>query len=552
MNKTKLLLCFSILASPVLYPNSTGSIAPSKTGCGSCNNECECRYLSYTSFAFRPQFQAGSPEYITAFRDRMNARENGHGGALQIALFGSRSTDERALGVYFTPFCKSQLLAKTTNLDGGTDVLTQHFNILTDTPNPLQDFESIVSFCPKTSTFGIGISYRQRLGKFEPDNPDKRYAWFEISAPITRMKTTMGLCEQILSPNNKALQVPNLNQRFYACMTQALNQCAWKYGKISPCPLCKWGLADITVRFGKEFVKCDKCLFDAYLGFIFPTGNRRTACYVFEPIIGHAKHFGILFGPSIQLELWKYEEKERKFEMSFDINAQYLFSKMEMRSFDLKCRPWSRYMEVYCNKEQATEAAMMAAQGQLTQAMLLSTPGINVFTKCMKVYPKLSFSTLLSVIYSSEKFKLEVGYNFYAKQSECIDMKCKWCEGPAIKDAIGMGYTNALRMIHRNFTAGFTSPPPPAPPQFIIPPDPIVATTPLDLYDLNVIKESDIDLNSCAHLGFVSHALYLSVGGKWDKRNFPPFVNFGVSYEFGKENMILDRWTLWAKTGFSF
>lgn len=550
MNKIKNILLVLLLSIPV-YANicnrATGSVGASICGGCGCNNECVCRYLSYTTFALRPQFQTGTVEYTTAFRDRMYAKENGHGGAFQVTLFGSKSTDEHALGTYFTPFCKSQLRVKYTNIYGEADIIAQHFNILTEDE---QNFDSIISFCPKVSTFGIGLSYRQRLNKLDTDDPYKRYAWFEISAPITRIKTNMGLCEKILT-SAQAHQVEGLNQRFFSCMTQAFNQCAWKYGKISPCPLCKWGLADITLKIGKEFVKCDKCLFDGYLGFIIPTGNSRTACYVFEPIIGHTKHFGILFGPSMRFEIWKYQEKKRKFELALDINTQYLFSKMEMRSFDLKCRPWSRYMEVYCSKEQALEAfEMMQNPAQWEQGILLSTPGINVFTKCVKVYPKLSYSAILAFIYKSEKFKIEAGYNFYAKQSECVDMKCRWNEGPAIKDAIGFGFTNSLRMIDKNFTAGtavlpFSSP-------ITIPSDPIVASADITKYDLNIITESDIDCNSVAHLGYVSHTLYLALGGQWDNRTYPPFVNFGASYEFGKENMILDRWTLWAKTGFSF
>ena len=69
----------------------------------------------------------------------------------------------------------------------------------------------------------------------------------------------------------------------------------------------------------------------------------------------------------------------------------YLFSKKQIRSFDVEGRPWSRYIDVYQSMTQADEAAALGGEA----GTFLSTPGINVFTRPVNVTPGLS--TLLTV-----------------------------------------------------------------------------------------------------------------------------------------------------------
>ena len=77
-------------------------------------------------------------------------------------------------------------------------------------------------------------------------------------------------------------------------------------------------------------------------------------------------------------------------------------------------------------------------------------------------------------------------------------------------------------------------------------------TQAVDRYECNVIKACDIDLESATHPYYFSHTFYASLGARWDDREYPLFIDLGGSYEFGCENMILNRWTAWAKFGASF
>jgi len=505
---------------------------------------CECGTKSRTTFAVRQQFQAGTPEYITAFRDRMLAREDGRNGSFQVSVFGGKSTEKRKLATYFTPFCKTCLHVKSGEFNGSEDIISQHFNVMTTGDD---EFESIISLCPELSVFGIGLTYRQAINCLydnDENDPNKKHFWIEISAPITRVETNMCLKENILSTKEDPAVIDGLNQTFYANMKDAFNQKAWNFGKINgDCGCSKWGLADITFKAGYDLLRKDCCFLDAYIGFLAPTGNRRCAQYVFEPMVGHAKHWGLIYGSSLRFDVWKDEDKDRILETVFDNHSQYLFKRTECRSFDLKCKPWSRYMEVYENKNQALEAYNISETNpQLNDVYLnLSSPGINVFTQPVCVSPQLSCSSNVALIYTSKKFRGEVGYNFYARQSECIEMPC-WKNCAALKAARGAGYTNRLRDINSNLE-GTTAP---------YKPDAFDTTSAVAQYNESIIKLEDIDLESAAHPYFFSHTFYLSLGGKWDERDYPIFIDLGGSYEFGCENAILNRWTLWFKTGCSF
>jgi len=524
-------------SSKILFPLFTllfATAAYTNNGIGYNCCPCECGSQSHTTFAARQLFQPASPEYITGFRDRLSAAECGKGGAFQIAVFGGKSTEGRKLATYFTPFCKSHLLARDSNVDCCEDLISRNFNVIQEAP-----FESTLSFCPCMSVFGVGLAYKQTLKNLKEDECEKKDLWIEISAPITRVETNMCMKECILTDEAEALEVPGFNQQFFNSMSNAFRQCAWCYGKIAcNCKMVRWRLADIVVKLGYELAKCDCCFFEGYVSALIPTGNYRTAQYVFEPMVGHARHWGIGIGSNFRFDVWKNCAQDNIIEFAFDTYSHYLFKRREVRSFDLKYKPWSRYMEVYKNKAQATEANLAEEQAVKKH---LSSPGINHFTKCLCVYPGIAATFNTAAIYSGENFRAEIGYNFFARQAECVRLECcTWQEGPALKDAEGGGNTNGLRTINKNYSSQLDEC------------TGIDAALDLDNYDKNIIRACDIDLDSAAHPAFFSNTVYLSAGAHWDEKCTPAFFDVGGSYEFGCENAVLNRWTLWLKGGLSF
>jgi len=509
------------------------SAASQPANAGICGS-CDCKAISHTFFTVRPQYQSGSPEKESLFYDRMNIREDGRGGGLQIALFGGRSTYRDELGNFFSPFCQKSFYVRETGKipegDQNVDIVAQHFNIaLADENIP---FESRISFCPRLTVFGLGLTYRQNLSQLWSDDEYRTHdVWVELSTPITRVETNMCLSETILTEGERTpVEVPEIDKTFFSSITEALKQNAWCYGKIdSCCENAKWRLADLEIKGGLQR-RLDKCCYGGYIGLLIPTGNRPCATCVFEPIVGHNKHFGFTKGSFAKFEIWESDDSEWKIKSIWNWHSQYLFAREEKRSFDLKYKPWSRYMEVYSSKEQAQMAADFDAQEKNEAALFLSTPGINIFTQCMNVKPRFSTNVSSAFVFSGKKWSIEAGYNFYARSAECIELCC-WPDGIALKAETGSGRTNSARTINKNN---------------------VCLDKEIENYESNIITKCDLDLESAAHPGMVSHTMYGSAGYRWDEKEYPMLIAFGGSYEYGDANFVLSRWTAWAKYTFSF
>ncbi|MCK5632208.1 hypothetical protein KAH94_00495 [bacterium] len=546
---------------------------------------CECDTIGHTYFAGRPQYQSASAEKITLFRDRMDAKKDidAKGGAFQFTVFGGKSGNESGLRSFFSPTCKTKLNVKEEGfidsnradlekeLPESTDIIGRHFRILTNNgykrlgSEPVYEplFESEICFTPKQTTFGIGLTWRQNLTTLWADSPeDKDYNWWvEVSSPLTYIKNTMGLTEKVLEDGGEVYEdiIEELGEdyEFFGNMKDAFNQKAFKYGKIidscnDKCnAMSKWRLADIELKVGAEWVKGDTCVLEGYFGILLPTGNKPTAEYMFEPIVGHAGHWGILKGSSAYFKVWEDEVEGKKLHVTTDLNGTYLFERCEKRSFDLKCRPWSRYMEVYVDADDAKKADEEISDS-VVASKLYATPGINVFTQDLKVRPRLSCSLNTAFVYTKEEsgFRGELGYNCYARQKECVKLSCPWKTGVVLKASGGDGdsaplatigdrkelietevdtYTEVIHVQSNSFNE--------------------------DFHNKVSITESDLDLDSAAHPAVFSHTFHASMGKRWEEnedRDYPTYLGAGASYEFGSDNAAMSRWTLWAKAGVSF
>ncbi len=521
-------------------------------------DDCDCEVTGKSFFSVRPPWQASSPERLTMFRDAMDARVDGKHGAFQIALFGGRTTRSTRLAKYFFPDCKERLLV-TEEQTENTDILAGHFNIFTAGSN----FESIIEIRPKQSFVGVGLNYRQQFA----ERCDGRGFFFEVSLPIEHVRNEMNLCEQIIEDgggtecpkfNHSSTRSCNTDLCDTCCpvttldcinncdnlqpdMTSAFAQECFKFGRIEngccptdcntndSCKTTKTSVAGAELRLGYQIIDCENYNWDGWIGIVLPSGNTPKGIRVFEPIVGYNNHWGFETGASFDVVFWEHDCEDRNFVFAFDCHGLYLFNRNEVRSFDLKNKPWSRYMQMYASKEQAQEANNA---GDASTAIVMHTPGINVLTQCVRVKPRFSRTFNWGFIYNHCQFRGELGYNFYAREAECVELACPWEEGPALKSLLGDGQTDSVQQIGDVFN------------------DRNVES--VSNYDLNIITAEDLDLNTAAAPCTLSHTFYGSLGYHWDERCYPTFVGFGGSYEIVTNNTSINRWMAWAKVGLSF
>lgn len=520
---------------------------------------CSCTHFSHSYFTVRPQFQIGSPEYISLFRN-MRTRDN-HSG-LQLTIFGGRSTNKKQLGTFFSPTCDSCFIVDGTIKLNTESIFTQHFNLFSvkfsddfttmfvpNNVSPVENaFRSKITFKPEQSVIGLGMAYQYEFCIHDILH------WISISGPIERVSNTMGIEEKIEQEGNffevmpLANKITNLNKTLRS-MKEALVQDCWNFGKIDHKKRSKTRLAFIQVQIGQEWVDTDHCHFAPYFGITIPTGNTPKSKYVFEPIVGNGNHFGILWGFLGGIEVWKDNHHDIAINIENEIVMQYLFSKTHKRSVDLRNKPWSRYIEVYENNQQATQANDLGVMN--LQSIFLASPGINLLTLDLKVKPGFNLTSNMAVVFAHRPYDsgldAELGYNLYARQAECISLN-KFCQtSAAIKDHVGLGVTNPKRnmsgdqllneisvlnlMTNGNFNMnGIT-----------------------DAYNKGVIKANDLDLSSAAHPCVIAHTVYGSFGGHFKIPYGQIISSIGGSYEFNsKMNTTMNRWLVWGKFGVNF
>jgi hypothetical protein len=509
-------------------------------------DSCDTENTSKSYLFVNPHFHSASPEMEEGFRSaRTHARECGWHGAFQAVVFGSRSTHANNTARYFFPFGKTSLLVSEdivipANLTPTTkvDLFAEHFGIF----SPLQSapFSSRISIKPRQTVVGVGLHYRQSLWR---DEDKGRGFWFDISAPVTHIKNELNLTEAItqqitLDPRLAALNPPIVG---FTNMTDALKQTGWNFGKIDDeaKAMKRTGLADLEIKIGYEWLDYANyettCHLESYLGVLAPTGNKPKGEYLFEAVLGYGKHVGVMWGNNLGIELWRDDCNERSLRVEVATNSKYLFRKEQIRSLDLKYKPWSRYIQLYAN-----QAAALAAQteGGLG-GQIRFTPGINILTQEVDVTPGFMYDMNCGWVFNARNFSFELGYNFFARRSDCVELD-SFNATPAIKALLGLGQTNPIRDITGNFfleTATGT----------------ILGTLPVTPanFSQSVITLNDLDLNSAAVPAMLVHTVYGALGYTWGCE-YPVFFDLGASYTFSNSNnAVMDRWTVWAKIGVS-
>ncbi|MCX5922813.1 MAG: hypothetical protein NTX86_05820, partial [Candidatus Dependentiae bacterium] len=132
-------------------------------------------------------------------------------------------------------------------------------------------------------------------------------------------------------------------------------------------------------------------------------------------------------------------------------------------------------------------------------------------------------------------FEGELGFNFFARQAECVKLANKWCDGPALKYFDGAGLTNPVRDITGNTFLENAA-------------DVSVAD-----YNNSIILASDLDLGSAATPRILSYTIHGALGYRFDDMRFPIHASLGGSYEFGHRDFaVADRWTIFGKVGMAF
>ncbi len=190
-------------------------------------------------------------------------------------------------------------------------------------------------------------------------------------------------------------------------------QTPWCAGRFDFCGRGKWGLADIDVILGYNFLNNDCYHFGAYLQMVLNTGPKPKDFYVFSPVVGNGGHFELGAGISAHWSFWSNETQNLA--LFLEGNITHMFQNEQCRLFDL-CNggAFSRYMLL---KEYDTNGLTNTYNGNLVSATCFTNRRVDV-----KVDIKGDLAIKLAYRWCG--WGIDVGYNIYGHSHETIRFKC--------------------------------------------------------------------------------------------------------------------------------
>ncbi len=344
-----------------------------------------------------------------------------------------------------------------------------------------------------------------------------------------------------------------------ANVEEAFAQDAWNYGKVCGCSKIT-RLADIELSLGYQWMCGDCASTNWYVGVVIPTGNKGGATYIAPAVVGNGQHAGIMTGSCTEVML--SEEADYSAWYRLDACARYLFRNTQKRSFDLLGNEWSRYMMVWENEDAYTAALVLANTITAPTGPGLAdrqyTPGINVFTTDFYIKPQFQGRLNQAVYFQGEHFRAELGWNVFARQTDCVQLACEWTQAPAFADSSyvsGIALNNNRTIYNDAQTAAYNVvdnlsrvTPVTTPTSLVtIAGNNLVATN----YDDFAISSDEIDYNSVATPGVITNTPYLVLGYAFES-DYKPQLSIGGSYEFTTSNRALNQWLVWGKFEIAF
>lgn len=478
--------------------------------------------------------------------------------------------------------------SQVTSRVNGQDIIADHFGLPTD-------FKGTLSIKPRIENYILDFNFFFGLDD-----------WFcgsflRIHFPLVHTRWTLGLDECVIcdekskgSPlfpacymsTNQAETTSNIALALSGDFLFGDMKEKWKFGRFSFCPLSKTRIADIDVILGYNILQSDCYHLALYGQVVVPTGNRPSAVFIFEPIVGNGKMWEAGVGFSTHI---LFGHNRGTIGLFAEGNVTHKFKTSQIRSFDFtKNGLLSRYMLLKEFDQNNTY------DGKLINAINFATRQAEV-----KIDFKVDVAAKLYIEYCSWIF--DVGYNIYAQDEEkvCLKTDCP-CEIDqrrfGIKGTEGVCCNEhkvnlAMNTIDINFMQRTLNSTEPNATMFnVIIPNPVTidssnagqcVESPTDkcvcLSFLNppvvntsltnqtfvlannqatpeIITCKNLDINSAVQCRIVTHKVFTHLGYTWFDYCYEPHFGIGAEIEIdgSKFKAGLSQWGIWFKAGITF
>jgi hypothetical protein len=117
-----------------------------------------------------------------------------------------------------------------------------------------------------------------------------------------------------------------------------------QYAKISPDGAKRTGAGDLHTRISYNFCQNEVAAAGFSVEIVAPCGNKPKGEFLFEPMAGNGHHWQLGAGLHGSYLAWESNENNRSIYLDIDMEFSHYFETNQIRVFDLKGRPLSRYM----------------------------------------------------------------------------------------------------------------------------------------------------------------------------------------------------------------
>jgi hypothetical protein len=481
-----------------------------------------------THFVDIPPFKATSPERISL----LNLNDSLNKWIINLTPFISYSKNNAILGEYFLPGGRNNLYVSgdLDYFDPNTDKIMRRdidssaFGI-TDSK-----FQSVIRITPESQMYGVGC-LGQYIFNFNNNNTPR---WsLQIASPIYNKKHTLRIKESIKNYSDNFLQTNSIQSMKEALSNKHIKYNRWNFDNDG---MNKTNIGDIEFNILLNILASARCSTEAYLGIIIPTQGlheekKNKAHIIFEPTIGNGGHVGLQYGTNVTI--MNSENSERTLKFIISTNSTYLFANKQYRSFDLKDRPWSRYLPTYLNFKPYN-----ATIGG-TPVNTTVEPLVNTLTLQSTISPNFSITSTAEIMYTKDWYNLSAGYSFYAQQSESVMIEddyqtitLKSGNPSALDNVINPNRTINMRFVNEDLTI-------------------TTSDRSRSQYFTAIIKSSDIDKTSATHPGILTGSVFGKISFVLNEENNAT-VGLGGSYRFSHTNTAIEYATGWLNFMISF
>lgn len=418
--------------------------------------------------------------------------------ALQLITFLQGSLSRKKFGRYFLPVCHDKNNVLVSGDANTNQLLTR--DVRAEYVGLPADFSGFMTLNPQQTQWGLFIEYSQDL---QPVFNSEYFqdTWFNINMAMIGVENDIGLC---------TFSEKNFGTTFPHNIREAFNQPSWCAAKIQGKHML-FRPSEIQLILGRTYLNENHFQISYYSVMLIPTGNKPTAAYLFSPSAGNNQHVGLGGGVNFQLLLNRHPEDGFAWTFFLDMEGMFRIRNNQHRTFDLKCRPWSRYLPMIRREEPLT-----------------IVPGVNMLTieSVVRSYGVADFAFGWRL--ETASFEFEFGYSIWGHGDEKVKFRdCfpECCNGEFGIASNVAGKTASLSTIAR-----------------LADPDD----------DFIGIRTSDIDFHSAEARTSLAQKAHAAVNFHHEGTQGSAFIGFGSFIDLEQKNSDLSRWGAWFKVGGSF